>query len=104
MINIMSTRINVIEKLKKELPYLRANFGIKKIGIFGSIAKGVQRPDSDIDIVVEFEKPLGFKFMDFAEYLEKILGNKVDILTSEGIKSIRIKKVASDIERSIIYV
>ena len=59
---------------------------------------------SDIDIVVEFEKPIGFKFFEFAEYIEKLLGRKVEILTSEGIKGIRIKEVAVEIKRSLLYV
>ncbi|MFX1299190.1 MAG: nucleotidyltransferase family protein, partial [Promethearchaeota archaeon] len=58
---------------------------------------------SDIDVVVEFEKPIGLAFMDLAEYLEDLFNKKVDILTSAGIKSIRIEKVAEDIKRSIVY-
>ena len=90
--------------LRKNSPYLRDNYGVKRIGLFGSFAKGIQREDSDIDILVEFEKTVGFKFIELAEYFEKLLGKKVDILTSEGIKSIRLKKVARDIERSVVYV
>jgi len=100
----MTSRDIIIEKLKKELPTLKKNFGIKKIGLFGSAAKGLDNIESDIDIFVDFEKPIGLQFMDFAEYIEKLLGKRVDILTTEGIKSIRIKEVATDIKRNIIYV
>lgn len=95
---------DIITILKKELPYLRNFFGVKRIGLFGSFAKGIQREDSDVDIVVEFEKPIGLKFIEMADHIEKILGKKVDILTPAGIKSIRIKKVAEDIKKSIVYV
>lgn len=93
----------IIKKLKQELPFLKDKFGIRKIGIFGSFAKGLHGKDSDIDIIVEFEKPIGLAFVDLADYIENLFGKKVDLLTPEGIRSIRIKKVALDIEKSIIY-
>lgn len=94
----------VINVLRREIPYLKENYGVKKIALFGSIAKNRYTKASDIDMVVEFEKPIGLRFMDLAEYLEKKLGRKADILTAEGVRSIRIKKVAQDIKRSMFYV
>ncbi len=100
----MPTKEEIIKTLKKELPYLRSFFGVKRIGLFGSFAKGIQREDSDIDIIVEFEKPIGLKFIELSDHIEKALGKKVDILTPAGIESIRVKKVAEDIKKSIVYV
>ncbi|NJD77510.1 MAG: nucleotidyltransferase family protein [Candidatus Methanoperedens sp.] len=100
----MLTKKEIINLLKKELPYLKAIFGVKRIGLFGSFSKGIQREDSDVDIIVEFEKPIGLKFVELADYIENLLGRKIDILTPAGIKTIRIRKVAEDIEKSIIYV
>ncbi len=100
----MLTKEETINALKKELPYLKAIFGVKRIGLFGSYSKGIQREDSDVDLIVEFEKPIGLKFVELADYIENILGRKVDILTPEGIKSIRVKKVAEDIKKSVVYV
>ncbi len=100
----MPTQDEIITTLKKELPYLRSFFGVRRIGIFGSFAKGIQREDSDIDIIVEFEKPIGLKFIELSDHIEKALGKKVDILTPAGIESIRVKKVAEDIKKSIVYV
>ncbi len=100
----MLTREEIVGVLKNDLPYLGSKYGVKRIALFGSFAKGKQMGDSDIDILVEFEEPIGFKFMDFAEYIEKLVGRKVDILTPEGINGIRIKEVAEDIERSMVYV
>jgi predicted nucleotidyltransferase len=100
----MLTKKEIITILKKELPYLRAIFGVKRIGLFGSSAKGIQRDDSDVDLVVEFEKPIGLKFIKLSDHIEKVLGKKVDILTPAGIESIRIKKIAEDIKKSIVYV
>lgn len=98
------TRENVIEILRKELPYFVSQYGVKRIGLFGSYAKGTPAKDSDVDILVEFEKPIGLKFIEFAEYLEKLLGSKTDILTPGGVDGIRIKKVAENIRSSIVYV
>jgi hypothetical protein len=98
------TQEKVLGILRKELPYFTAEYGVKRIGIFGSYAKGIQQEDSDIDILVEFEKPIGLKFVEFGEYLENILGKKADILTPAGVKGIRLPAVARDIEEHIIYV
>ncbi len=100
----MLTKEETLNILKKELPYLKAAFGVKRIGLFGSYSKGAQREDSDVDLIVEFEKPIGLKFVELADYIESILGRKVDILTPEGIKSIRVKEVAENIENNIIYI
>ena len=98
------TQKKVIKILKQELPHLISEYGVKRIGLFGSYAKGMQKEDSDIDILVEFEKPIGLKFVEFGEYLEKLLGTKADILTPAGIDGIRIKKIADDIRKSVVYV
>ena len=100
----MMTREDVIEILRKELPYFVSQYGVKRIGLFGSYAKGTPAKGSDVDILVEFEKPIGLKFIEFAEYVEKLLGSKTDILTPAGVDGIRIKKVAENIRGSIVYV
>lgn len=100
----MIQKNSIIEALKKELPVLSSKYGVRRIGVFGSFAKGTQKKDSDVDIVIEFKSPIGFKFIELADHLEAILGRKTDILTPAGIKGIRIKRIAQDIKRSIIYV
>ncbi len=100
----MSPQQEVIKVLRREIPYLKENYGVKKIALFGSVVKGKYTKASDIDIVVEFIRPIGLRFMDLAEYFEKRLGRKTEILTAGGLKSIRIKKVAQDIKRSLLYV
>lgn len=94
----------MVEILRKESPYFASKYGVRRIGLFGSYAKGIEKEDSDIDVLVEFERPIGLKFIELAEYLEKILGKKTDVLTPDGIKGIRVKSIAKDIEESIVYV
>ncbi|MBI5149728.1 MAG: nucleotidyltransferase family protein [Candidatus Omnitrophica bacterium] len=100
----MLTKNDVITILKREQPFLKKNFGVKKIAIFGSFANNTASQNSDVDILLEFKKPLGLKFIHLTDYLDSKLGRKTDILTKAGIESIRIKKVAEKIRRSIVYV
>ncbi len=100
----MLTKETVSEILREKYPYLVSKYGVIRIGLFGSYAKGVQNEDSDIDIIAEFDKPIGLKFVEFTEYLEKILGKNIDVLTHAGIKGIRINRIAKDIEENIVYV
>lgn len=90
--------------LKENYPVLTDEYGVSRIGIFGSVAKGTMTEDSDLDIVVEFKRPIGFKFIRLVEYLESLFGKRVDVITNNGIENIRVKEVARNIERNLIYV
>lgn len=100
----MVAREKMIETLRAEQPYLKTEFGIKKIAIFGSFARGKASKNSDVDLVIEYDRPLGLEFFRLYDYLEKRLGRKLDILTPEGIKAIRSPKVARAIKASLKYV
>ena len=100
----MLSRRKIIELLQEKQPYLAAEFGVSKIGLFGSYAKEQANKASDIDIIVEFGYPIGFHFFQLVDYLEELLGQKVDVLTPAGIQNIRIKRVAKNIMESIVYV
>lgn len=90
--------------IKEHHNYLETEYGVSRIGIFGSVVKGTMTEDSDLDIFVEFKQPIGFKFIKFVEYLEKLFERKVDVITKDGIENIRVKEVAKDIKRTISYV
>jgi predicted nucleotidyltransferase len=94
----------ISQLLRENYPYLATEYGVKRIGLFGSYAKEQADEESDVDIVVEFERPIGLKFVELAEHLERLLGRKVDVLTPAGIQGIRIPRVAKDITGSIVYV
>ena len=100
----MNSRNEILKTLKQSSDFLSSEFSVKKLAVFGSVSKDAITPDSDIDIVVEFSTPIGFRFNRLVEYLEDLLGHKVDVLTKEGVKNIRISKVAENIERDLIYV
>lgn len=60
---------------------LRQQFGVARIAVFGSYARGEQTPTSDLDVLVEFERPIGWRFASLCEALEQILQMKVDVAT-----------------------
>ena len=98
------TRKSLLEILKAEQPYLKKHFGVKRMAIFGSFAKGKPTNKSDVDIFIQYERHLGMKFFNLIDYLEEKLGRDVDILTPGGIQSIRVDIIAKDIKRSLVYV
>lgn len=100
----MLTKERITGILREKYSYLTAEYAVKRIGLFGSYAKGTPTEASDIDIIVEFERPIGLKFVEFTEYLENLFGKKVDVLTPAGIKGIRVERVARSIQESILYV
>jgi predicted nucleotidyltransferase len=66
---------------------LRKKYGIREIGIFGSYAREENKKNSDIDILVEIEKPMGFfAFIGLERYLSELLGAKVDLVTKKALK------------------
>ncbi|MCI5144836.1 MAG: nucleotidyltransferase [Candidatus Electrothrix sp. AR3] len=100
----MLTKEQITQKLKDNYQYLAVEFGLKKIGLFGSYAKGTQQDKSDIDIVVDFDKPIGLKFIEFVDYLEVLLGKKTDVITVAGLKGIRSKNIVKSIKQTVKYV
>ncbi len=76
--------LGILEKFRDEL---REAYGVDSIALFGSIVRDEAGPNSDIDLLVEFNRPVGmFLFLELKEYLEKILGHRVDLVTRSGLK------------------
>ena len=98
----------ILKIIKEEAPYLQSQFGVEQIALFGSFARGEAGEDSDVDIVVSLSKPLGFAFIQLADYLEEKLGRKVDLITATtlqlGSADPRRAHIAREIQESLIYV
>jgi len=73
-------------KLRNLLPFLRDEYKVSRIGYFGSYSTGKQDDESDIDILVEFSQPCGWKFFTLEKLLEEQLGKEVDLVTLQAIK------------------
>ncbi len=79
---------------------LKKKYYVSKIGIFGSYARGEAGENSDIDILVEFEKPIGFfKFLELEEYLSDLLEIKVDIVSKKALKPHIGKNILKEVVR-----
>ena len=89
-----------INKLQQIKPYLQQEYAVKRVGLFGSTARGTHTAGSDVDILVEFERPVGIEFIDLSYLLEKELNKKVDVVSLKGIK----EKYFKEIEKDIVYV
>jgi hypothetical protein len=72
---------------------------VRRIGLFGSHVRDEPRPDSDVDILVEFEKPPHDHYMDLKSYLEDLLGTEVDLVMADALKP-RLKPYIS---REVVY-
>ena len=91
---------SITAKLKEQKQFLKDHYRINKIGVFGSYARNEETPESDIDILVEFEKvPDLFTFIDVEIYLEKILKKKVDMVRQQGLK----EKIKQRILSEVVY-
>ena len=88
---------SVLSALKSEL---EKAFHVKSIGIFGSAVRTDFSPESDIDLIVDFDQPIGISFIDLANFLEQKMESKLDLVSRNGIKP----QYYTAIEKEIVYV
>jgi hypothetical protein len=81
----MKTLEEVKKIIEEQKPFLRERYFVKEIGIFGSFVRGEYGGKSDIDILIDFEKPIGWEVVDLHEYLEEILKMKVDLVLKDAV-------------------
>lgn len=84
---------------KKEL---RDTYHVRSLGLFGSYTRGDQKDGSDLDILVEFDRPVGFEVVDLYEFLKTVLGVKVDLVTKGAVK--RNPDLLRSIEEDLVLV
>jgi predicted nucleotidyltransferase len=82
----MINKSNIQEKLNELKPFLQREYFVKSIGLFGSFSDNSFSDESDIDILVELEKPIGWKFFTLEIFLEKTFGRKIDLVTKNALK------------------
>jgi len=90
-----------IAKIKKPIIDILKKHGVKKAGIFGSYARGEEKDDSDIDILIQPTKNMGIEFIEIKLELEDKLGKKVDLVSYKGI-NLHLKKYILKDEVKII--
>lgn len=84
--------------LRSQKQYLSEHFHVEKIGIFGSFARSEQHQDSDVDLLVEFNRPVGLEFIQLKLYLEDVLGRKVDLATEAALKPMIKDQILSEVQ------
>jgi predicted nucleotidyltransferase len=82
----MKTLEEIRAILNQHRQVLRERYGVQELALFGSYARGDQAPLSDVDILVQVRRPIGLRFFELWDYLEEILGLRVDLLTPEALQ------------------
>jgi len=95
----MPMRSEIESLLREHRSILQEKFRVEKIGLFGSYARGEEKPGSDIDLLVRFSSPIGWEFIDLKDYLEGVLGRRVDLVTEAALKP----KLKGSILREVVY-
>ena len=96
----MLTQLEINERLKAIKPELESRFKVSSIGYFGSYASGTQNQQSDLDLLVEFSQPVGWEFFTLENYLEHLLGLKVDLVTRNSLK----EQIKDSILTQVLYI
>ena len=87
--------------LKERRQELATRFGVKRLGLFGSAARGELREDSDVDVLVEFDGPATFDgYFALKDHLEDLLGRRVDLVTERGLKP----RARRHVEKDLVHV
>jgi uncharacterized protein len=83
----MLTGNDILVKLRELKPILNKEYAVKEIGLFGSFSDNTSSEQSDIDLIVELERPIGWKFFTLEMFLENTFGRKIDLVTKNALKS-----------------
>ncbi|MCM3127547.1 nucleotidyltransferase family protein [Paenibacillus provencensis] len=84
--------------LKEQKEFLNREYHVSKIGVFGSYARDEHSESSDIDILVEFTRPVGFEFIELKDYLETIFNKSVDLVTVKALKPYMKDEILSEVQ------
>jgi predicted nucleotidyltransferase len=97
----MREKTEIIDQLRDMMAELRGGYHVKKIGIFGSFSHGHQTEESDVDLIVEFDQPIGMMaFVHLRDLIANRLGLRVDLVTSEGLHPL----IRDRVLHEVIYV
>ena len=90
---------HIMIKLQENLPFFKEKYKVKTLGVFGSYIRGEQKKKSDVDILVEFEKPIDLlDFVGMGLELSEILGKKVDLVPKNALKPRIGKRILEEVK------
>jgi predicted nucleotidyltransferase len=87
----------ILSALRRERERLFAKHALTSMAVFGSAARGEQRPDSDVDIMVEFDTSMDYDFLELAEDLQRLLNRKVDLVVRKGVRPWYMETIEHDL-------
>ncbi len=96
----MRTLAEIKQILQAQKPLLAEEYGVTVIGVFGSYVRGEQRSDSDLDVLIELERPARISLIGLVEleyYLSDMLGIKVDVAIKTNLKKRIGKRILSEV-------
>lgn len=96
----MIDRDVILSKIKELKPVLQTDYAVKQIGLFGSFSDNTYNEKSDIDIIVELERPIGWKFFSLELYLESVFNRDIDLVTKNALK----EQIRDSILSQVIYI
>lgn len=95
----MTTRSEILSYMGRSRERLARQYGVQRIGIFGSVARGEAMAGSDLDVLVEMADPTFDRYMDLKLELEEVFGMQVDLVLAESLKE-RLRPI---IEEEVAY-
>jgi uncharacterized protein len=97
---MIRTKEEILKVLSEHKKDLQKKYPLKSIALFGSFARGEQKTDSNIDLLVDFTEPVGMELIELVLELEEILGSKVDVVTYNAIQ----RRLFPYIKQDLTYV
>lgn len=93
----MTSLTDITSTLRSHKQHLTEKYGLSFMAVFGSYGRGEQTEKSDVDILVDFKKPVGVEFIDLANELEQLLKTKVDLVSKNGVKPQYMKQIEQEL-------
>jgi predicted nucleotidyltransferase len=82
----MKTKAEILRILEAQKPELVRRYGLKRLALFGSYSREDQHENSDVDVLVEIERPIGLEFVELAERIEDAVGIRTEVVSRRAIK------------------
>lgn len=93
----MTSRQEIIERLRRARPGLERDFGVRRLALFGSYARGDAVEESDVDVLVDVDPSIGLRFVDLAERIEALLGIRTDVISRRAIPPRHWKEIEKEL-------
>lgn len=95
----MPTLAEIKRDLQQELPHLREKYHVRSLWVFGSRVRGEETPESDLDLLIEFERPPSLiRFIEMEQHLSRRLGVNVDLVSKGSLRRRRGARILAEVQ------